>query len=73
MSPKDIKRKGKEGKSVGGPLKSSRRSSATSAGTSKPTKAELEYAAATLAWALETIGVTRYGFIRGGAVSIFAT
>ncbi len=73
MSPKDTKGKAKEGMSAGGPSKSSGGSSESSGGSSKPTKTELEYAASTLAWALETIGVTKYGFIGGGAISIFAT
>ncbi|PVH78043.1 hypothetical protein DL98DRAFT_517016 [Cadophora sp. DSE1049] len=42
-------------------------------GSSKTSTAELQNAAATLAWALETIGVTKYGFIGGGAVSILST
>ncbi|KAI9742569.1 MAG: hypothetical protein M1818_003709 [Claussenomyces sp. TS43310] len=32
----------------------------------------MEYAAATLAWALETIGGAKYGFIGGSAISIIA-
>jgi hypothetical protein len=64
MGSKDTKGKGK---SAGGSSRGS------SGGSSKPTAAELQYAAATLAWALETIGVTKYGFIGGGAISILST
>jgi len=55
--------KGQDGRSTGG----------SSGGSPKPTTAELQHAAATLAWALETIGVTKYGFIGGGAISMLST
>lgn len=56
----------KEGTWTGG-------SSGGSAGSLKPTKEEINNAATTIAWALETIGITKYGLIGGGALSILGS
>lgn len=67
------KGKEKEGKSAGGPSHSSAGPSRSAQTSTKPTHSELEYAAGVIAWALETIGVRKFGFIGGAAVAIFAT
>lgn len=38
----------------------------------QPTRTELDYAATTLSWALGILGVTKFGFIGGSTVAIFA-
>lgn len=39
-------------------------------GSMKPTEEEIRYAAKTIAWALETISVTKFGIIGGGGSDI---
>lgn len=48
-------------------------SSGGSVGSLKPTTAEIHYAAKTVASALETIGITKFGIIGGGAVTILGS
>lgn len=73
MFPKSPKGTGEERKASGGPSKApGGPSGGSSEADSPPTESEMDFAVSTLAWALEAIGVAKYGLIGGSAVSIYA-